>query len=74
MRSVRVYHTHYGCETGCCGHVIEIDGKEVGGFCFDHPYGQNHLEFAKRIVEEELGGDHCRDLDWEHAEIETIED
>ncbi len=37
---VRVYHSGYGCDTGCCGHVVEItmpDGKEKTRFEFDHP-------------------------------------
>lgn len=65
MGRVVVYHTSYGCETGCCGHYVELDGKEViGSFAFDHPYGQDPVEFAKEMVEETFGKDHCHDLDW----------
>lgn len=35
MRVV-VYHAGYGCDTGCCGHVIELNGEEHG-FEFIHP-------------------------------------
>jgi len=23
--TIRAYHTEYGCETGCCGHRVELD-------------------------------------------------
>jgi len=31
-----VTHTSYGCDTGCCGHVVEIDGEIAGRFAFGH--------------------------------------
>lgn len=60
---VVVLHKSYGCETGCCGHVVEVDGVETGGFSFSHPYGEPHREFAERIVRE--SGCDPSDLDWE---------
>ena len=36
MVKVRVLHGHYGCESGCCGNIVEVDGKEVGEFDFHH--------------------------------------
>lgn len=60
---VIVYHSGYGCDTGCCGHVVELeDGSEK--FNFSHPYGENHLEWAKDLVREEYGEEHVADLDW----------
>lgn len=49
MRVV-VYHSSYGCDTGCCGHfvsVIDDDLEDFGpwdehkqiGWVFSHPYG-----------------------------------
>lgn len=73
LRQVRVYHSMYGCETGCCGHTVEVDGKEH--FHFDHPVsGQDPIEYAKKLVEGTLGAGHCADLDWEHAEITISND
>jgi hypothetical protein len=75
MKKIRVYHSYYGCDTGCCGHIIEIDGERVGRFHFDHPYEeQEPLEFAKKLIESKLGKEHCQDLDWEHAELNIRED
>jgi hypothetical protein len=37
---VRVYHAGYGCDTGCCGHIVEITlpgGQEKSHFEFEHP-------------------------------------
>lgn len=34
---IRVLHAYYGCETGCCGHILEVDGEEdYGTFTFSH--------------------------------------
>ena len=70
-----VYHSYYGCDTGCCGHTVEIqddDGKRIKEeFAFDHPSGEDVVEFAKRLIKEEYGEDHVKDLDWEHCIICT---
>ncbi len=68
MSKVVVYHATYGCETGCCGHVIFVDGKEiVGSFEFDHPYGEDYKEWAKEFIEDQLGKEHVSDLDWDNC-------
>lgn len=72
---VVVEHGMYGCDTGCCGHYIEIDGDEVpGSFHFDHPgykddFREWATEFAKEWVESKFGEDHAFDLDWENCRI-----
>jgi len=67
---VRVYHAEYGCATGCCGHVIEINGAPE--FKFDHPEnGESPIEFARRVLKRICGEIHIADLDWEHAEIDV---
>lgn len=67
MTKIIVYHSYYGCETGCCGHVIEMD--DYNKFFFDHPFKENNLEFAKRLIKEELGEEHVKDLDWDNCFI-----
>jgi hypothetical protein len=73
MRQVIVYHSTYGCETGCCGHVVEVyeNYKETGHtFAFDHPnMNETPAEFAKRLVTEEFSADHVADLDWDNMVI-----
>lgn len=64
---VLVLHSFYGCETGCCGHEIEVDGEAVGAFDFSHPYNQSRREFAEQLVRDELGEEHVKDLDWENC-------
>lgn len=61
---VIVLHRLYGCDTGCCGHVIVVDNKDVGDFNFDHPYNEDPRAFAEDLVREALGEDHVSDLDW----------
>lgn len=66
-----VLHSSYGCDTGCCGHVIQFyDGDDVDEhFEFDHPYGRDPLEFAKDLVTEQYGADHVKDLAWDECII-----
>ena len=51
---VRVYHASYGCETGCCGHYVEIsnDKKTMEMFNFRHPYGDDFKIFAFELARE----------------------
>ena len=47
--SVRVYHSYYGCESGCCGHRMDLTEILESGetrwiltdFDFDHPSGED---------------------------------
>ena len=43
-------HDGYGCDTGCCGHRLYLcdkDGNELDSdFEFDHPYNEDHTQFA----------------------------
>lgn len=71
---ITVYHSEYGCETGCCGHVIKIetDGQpdpkgRKADFNFFHPYGEDPKTWAQNWVREEFGEEHVKDLDWEHS-------
>ncbi len=75
---VIVYHRPYGCDTGCCGHVVEIqyeNGESEESFQFKHAgyqFGgkiEEPLEFAKRLVTEEFGVEHVKDLDWDNCNI-----
>lgn len=75
---VRVYHSYYGCDTGCCGHVVEIPelGKEK--FEFSHPYsGEEFREYAiglARKVIKDYWPDCLPSIDWNSLEIDEISD
>jgi hypothetical protein len=69
MTRIVVSHSFYGCDTGCCGHVVEVDDERVGEFQFDHPYGEDPREFAEEMVRETLGAEHVADLDWDNCLI-----
>lgn len=70
-----VGHEGYGCDTGCCGHVVEIVDapedwtRDTRKFNFDHPYGETHREFAENLVRQEFGEQHVADLDWDNCLI-----
>ena len=60
-----VYHRTYGCDTGCCGHVIERGDDHK--FNFTHPYNETDREFVKRVVTEQWGEEHVADIDWDNV-------
>lgn len=80
MIKVRVYHSYYGCETGCCGHVIELeDGiKRRSHFEFTHPYGAESIkDWARQQAESVIKSrwPECLDsIDWESINIEDVSD
>ena len=67
---VIVYHDGYGCDTGCCGHRIEIDGKPQG-FYFAHPYipNEDFKVWATELVRDTCGDECANNLDWENCVI-----
>ena len=77
MSRVIVYHRSYGCDTGCCGHIVELDGEDVGPFEFGHPAlthsdpskNDDPRQWAEDLVRRALGEEHVKDLDWEHCVI-----
>jgi hypothetical protein len=71
MMRIRVLHAYYGCDTGCCGHIVEVDDEELdGSFEFIHFDGAKDpdvREFVLRHVPKE-----CHDsIDWESIEVDS---
>ena len=69
MSKVVVYHAGHGCETGCCGHWVKLDGDADEYFSFSHPYGDDPREYAEMIVRAHFGAEHVADLDWDNCVI-----
>lgn len=72
---VIVYHSFYGCESGCCGHTVEIeheDGKIQSKFEFSHPHKDDTKEYAKALVTDVFGEEHVKDLDWDNCIISDL--
>jgi hypothetical protein len=73
---ILVLHQGYGCDSGCCGHIIEVDGKRHD-FYFEHPgieserpyIPQPANEFVIELVTRELGEDHVKDIDFENCVV-----
>jgi len=63
-----VYHSSYGCDTGCCGHFVELDDGR-GLFDFDHPYGEDVQEFVRRLVTDAFGEEHVADIAWDECVV-----
>jgi hypothetical protein len=79
---VRVFHMGLACDTGCCGHRVEITlpgGEEKGHFEFAHPDLRNEgaKAWARQLAEETIRDrwPECLDsIDWDSAELEAIDD
>ena len=69
MARIVVSHQSYGCDTGRCGHVIEVDDEQVGGFHFSHPYGDDVRQWAEELIASELGAEHVADLDRDNCVV-----
>lgn len=76
-----VYHTGYGCDTGCCGHVVSLEdesGNETKHqFEFEHPDGEyrkmtpgeKEKAFIRDLVTEVCGAEHVADIDFDECVI-----
>lgn len=75
MRIV-VYHGSYGCDTGCCGHYVDVEDGQLEAkrdrFHFNHA-DDDKLAFAKELVAETYGAEHVADLDWENCVIASYD-
>lgn len=66
MRIV-ILHRPHGCDTGCCGHALEVDSAEVE-FEFEHPPTEDFRAWAIKMVERHYPG-HGADLDFDSCLI-----
>jgi hypothetical protein len=66
---VIVFHAGYGCDTGCCGHVVELDDGRSAFGLGDHPYGDDPRAFAEELVRDHFGEEHVADLAWDDCVI-----
>lgn len=79
-----VYHDSYGCDTGCCGHSIEVyDSSEPSDmayrdFTFNHKEDyESKEEFAKKAIEKILRQyqPECLEtIDWDTLEYEEVQE
>ena len=74
---IRVYHAYYGCDTGCCGHIVEILDNNLSQFVFTHPYDRDisHKEWARELVEQTIkyNWPECLpNIDWDTLDVEDV--
>lgn len=75
---VRVYHALFGCETGCCGHIVELGDESASrSFRFVHPYDEEVRSWAMRLAQEVVRQEwpQCYDtIDWASLECDEAGD
>jgi hypothetical protein len=79
---VVVYHGGYGCDTGCCGHWVEIYPDEDMDKCYqrfnwEHPEkGTDFRAWARELAEEFIRDrfPDCLDtIDWDSMEVTAMD-
>lgn len=66
MTRIVVLHAYCGCESGCCGHIVEVsDGRSQ--FTFAHPYNGNVRAFVRKVVTDRYSEKHVADIDWDNC-------
>ena len=79
VTSIYVVHAYYGCDTGCCGHVVyglDKDGREAwtSDFHFDHPYSNREeriKEFILELAHDEFPNFDSLDIKVDYSECEA---
>ena len=75
---IRVLHAYYGCDTGCCGHILEIDDEEYyASFQFGHADKSERIddEFKKWVCKwvRHYVPKACLDsIDWDSVEFDDM--
>jgi hypothetical protein len=70
MSKLVIYHTGYGCDSGCCGHAVEVEGGDMRRFKFKFGHAENLTPEGKRdfavgmVVKENVD-----DVDFEESTI-----
>lgn len=85
--AIRVFHAYYGCDSGCCGHHVEVvvSDEEAGlgrtvqfPFGLTHPgYQQSNLEFGRDVAEPIIAKNwpECLDsIDWSSIDVSEVEE
>jgi len=71
---IRILHAYYGCDTGCCGHIIEIDEEEeYRSFEFGHAdeSDRDDEEFRQWVLK--YVPKECHDaIDWNSIEFDDM--
>ena len=73
---VKVYHSGYGCESGCCGHIVEVDDENFG-FEFTHPCGEDKKKWAIELAKEKIAksSPEClASIDWDTIDFDGVSD
>ena len=76
--TVRVYHSGYGCDTGCCGHIVELNGERQYDFDFGHPDSnsdEDRKKYARAFAEEVIKKEHPEclpSIDWATLDFEDV--
>lgn len=65
-----IRHTDYGCDSGCCGHMVETEDGDPRKFNFEFshaggPSTEDKVLFAMGLV----GGVNLEDVDFEASDI-----
>lgn len=73
MSIAKIVHRPYGCDCGCCGHSIEVDGVEKAFALCEHPDEKDDLEkWARELVSYHLTDADLEGVDLDHIDLSGI--
>ncbi len=65
-----IYHTYYGCDSGCCGHRVETKDGDPRKFAFTFDHARSESAEDKALFAAELVGEGAlKDVDWEASDV-----
>lgn len=68
---LKIVHSDYGCDSGCCGHRVETEPGDPRKFAFiwAHADGDTIEDKLKFVQEAEGGEGWLKDVDFEASDI-----
>ena len=73
MKTVKLVHKPYGCDCGCTGHSIEVDGEEKTFALMEFPpEGEDLAKWARELVSYHLTDEDLVDVDLDHIDVSNV--
>jgi hypothetical protein len=76
LKKVSIRHEKYGCDCGCCGHAVYLDGVRKAFAMRDWPELNDKpgriAAWARDLAEYELTDDELEDADLDHIDVTGV--
>lgn len=67
---LRILHSSYGCDSGCCGHRVETEKGDPRHFHFEFDHAEDDTpEDRQALAVKLVGEENLADVDFENSKI-----